>query len=250
MYHESVTSALVLSAGGMFGAYQAGVWRFLADRFRPDMVVGTSVGSLNGWAIAGGISPADLAEVWRDPRLGAIMRMSRRAAAGIYDPGPLAGVVRELANRYTPRVPFALTLVQVPRLRLRLLRTPEITWQHLLASCAVPAAYPPVTIGGVRYVDGGLLGALPLWAAVELGAERVVAVDVLPKLPSRILHAGMRLVQRFAPAAPAREPAEIVRIGRSEPLGTLRESLHWTRANVDRWMDWGAADAEKCFRLE
>ncbi len=51
-------SALVLSAGGMFGAYQAGVWNVLSQRFQPDMVVGTSAGALNGWAIASGCSPA------------------------------------------------------------------------------------------------------------------------------------------------------------------------------------------------
>ena len=47
-----VTTALVLSAGGMFGAYQAGAWKALAPELSPDLVVGTSAGSLNGWAIA------------------------------------------------------------------------------------------------------------------------------------------------------------------------------------------------------
>src|SRR5437667_282201 len=49
-------TALVLSGGGMFGAWQAGAWKALASRFQPDLVVGASVGSLNGYAIAGGAS--------------------------------------------------------------------------------------------------------------------------------------------------------------------------------------------------
>src|SRR5579862_9012522 len=53
----AVKTALVLSAGGMFGAYQAGAWRELSASFRPDLVVGTSAGSLNGWSIAGGCPP-------------------------------------------------------------------------------------------------------------------------------------------------------------------------------------------------
>src|ERR1039457_6584211 len=57
--------ALVLSAGGMFGAYQAGVWNVLSRRFQPDLVVGTSAGALNGWAIAGGCPPAELVDMWR-----------------------------------------------------------------------------------------------------------------------------------------------------------------------------------------
>src|ERR1039458_9129711 len=67
--------ALVLSAGGMFGAYQAGAWNVLSQRFQPDMVVGTSVGALNGWAIAGGCSPAALVAMWRDPATAGVMRL-------------------------------------------------------------------------------------------------------------------------------------------------------------------------------
>ena len=41
-------TALVLSAGGMYGAYQAGAWRVLAERFQPDLIVGASIGAVNG----------------------------------------------------------------------------------------------------------------------------------------------------------------------------------------------------------
>ena len=57
-------TALVLSAGGMYGAYQAGAWRALADVFRPDLVVGASIGALTGWAIAGGCDPDELVDRW------------------------------------------------------------------------------------------------------------------------------------------------------------------------------------------
>jgi len=53
-------NCLVLSGGGMYGAYQAGAWKALADVFRPDLIVGTSIGALNGWAIAGGCEPDEL----------------------------------------------------------------------------------------------------------------------------------------------------------------------------------------------
>jgi predicted acylesterase/phospholipase RssA len=99
-------------------------------------------------------------------------------------------------------------------------------------------------------VDGGLLGAMPLWAAAEMGAERVVAVDALPKLPSPVLRAAVRMVQRIAPRVPAAVPARIVRIGRDTPLGSVRDALYWSPANVERWMAWGADDAARCFRLE
>ena len=54
--------AIVFSGGGMFGAWQAGVWRGLVSerRWDPDLVVGASVGSLNGYAISGGATPEEL----------------------------------------------------------------------------------------------------------------------------------------------------------------------------------------------
>jgi len=188
--------------------------------------------------------------MWRDSRQSIVGRITRRAAAGVFDPYPLAAVARELTRRYTPRVPFALTLVEVPRLRIRLFRTPEISWEHLVAACSVPGLFPPVRIGGKHFVDGGLLGAMPLWAAAETGAGRVVAVDALPAMPSRLLRAAVRAIRRIAPPVPATVPARTVRIGRNQSLGSVRDALHWDAANVERWMAWGADDAARCFRLE
>jgi len=59
----------------MFGAYQAGVWKRIATLFRPDVVIGTSAGALNAWAIASRCSPEDLIARWLDPRLGSMLRL-------------------------------------------------------------------------------------------------------------------------------------------------------------------------------
>ena len=69
--------ALVFSGGGVFGAWQAGVWRGLTARFEqpPEMIVGASVGSLNGYAIAGGSSAEELCEFWRQPGIGKFRRL-------------------------------------------------------------------------------------------------------------------------------------------------------------------------------
>src|ERR1022692_2970547 len=113
-------TALVLSAGGMFGAYQAGAWNVLSRHFQPDLVVGTSVGALNGWAIAGGCSPADLLALWREPATAGLMRLRFPFVPwnGFIDPTALARHVRDWHVRFQPRVPFSTTVVEVPRLRL------------------------------------------------------------------------------------------------------------------------------------
>ena len=59
--------ALVFSGGGLFGAWQAGVWSVLVDHIVPDLIVGASVGSLNGYVIASGGTPEELRSMWLDP---------------------------------------------------------------------------------------------------------------------------------------------------------------------------------------
>src|SRR6059036_130018 len=80
-YHKDMGTALVLSAGGMFAAWEAGVWKALHRRFEPSLIVGASAGALNGWLIAGGATPDQLAGAWLDPSAGRILRRTRRAEA-------------------------------------------------------------------------------------------------------------------------------------------------------------------------
>src|SRR5215467_13964744 len=97
-------TALVLSAGGMYGAYQAGAWKALAQVLRPDLVVGTSAGCLNGWAIAGGCTPQELAEIWLDPGMVELMRIRWRWSSwkGLWDPAPLEEQAQTLYERFRP----------------------------------------------------------------------------------------------------------------------------------------------------
>ena len=237
--------ALVLSAGGMFGAYQAGAWNVLSRRFQPDLVVGTSVGALNGWAIAGGCSPADLLAMWRDPATAGTMRLRFPFVPwnGCIDPTGLARQVQDWFERFKPRIPYSATLVEVPRLRLVRVPHERITPQHLMASCAVPFGYPPVRIDGKVYVDGGLLDILPVWAAAEMGATRVIAINALPVMPSSPLRAVVRAV-RLVAQKPAQTPGLDVELIRPRTsLGSVRDALTWRAENVRRWIQQGEDDA-------
>jgi NTE family protein len=241
-----VKTALVLSAGGMFGAYQAGVWQALDPVFRPDIVIGCSVGSINGWAIAGGISGDELARMWLDPRCAALMslRAPWRPWHTLFDAQPLQRMIQEMASRYTPRVPFALAVTELPRLRLRIFQTPDVTWQHILASCAVPVGYPPVRIGGRSYCDGGLLSVLPVWAAAGMGVDCAIAVNVLPNKPLTALRAGIRVVRLLAPREPPPSGIDVYRIVADPPLGTLHDAITWSPETIQRSIARGRAEAE------
>lgn len=223
----------MLSAGGMYTAWEVGVWRALAPYVQPSLVVGASAGAWNGWAIAGGATPDDLARDWLDASL-ATIRIRR--------PEPLHRKARELWSRFQPRVPFGLTVVEIPRLRARLIRDSEVTWQHLAATCSIAGLFPSVPIGGRSYVDGGLQGALPLWAAEEMGATHAIALNCLVGLRWRIL----RTVFRARRASPQ---LQVVSIIPSEPLGPLKYALVWSRPRIERWIELGERDGKQALHL-
>lgn len=238
-------TALSLSAGGMFGAYQAGVWDAMADVFEPDIVVGASVGSLNGWLIAGGSSPSVLIDRWLD--LDCIeqirWRFPSKFSEGFIDSTLLEEWVQEMCVTCQPRCEYGIVLTQIPSLKPRLFRWPEVTWEHMAASCGVPGLLRQYRIGGSLYTDGGLVDPSPVWAAIEMGAGLVVSVNVMNRRPPfvRALVGAARAYCKYTP--PTGEGCRIFDIDPIEGLGTAKDSMYWSRNNAARWIDAGRRDA-------
>ena len=213
----------------MFGAWQAGAWRSLARRFKPDLVVGASVGSLNGYAIAAGWSAADLCQWWLRPGVASFQNLPK--------------IVHGLMAARPLEIDYGVVLVDLLRMTPRTVIAPAVRPEHLLASCAVPLAYLPRRIEGRWYVDGGLLNPVPVWAAVELGATRILALNALPEIPSALLRPfvkGFRAVFGHHPPLPP--GVELHTLTPRRPLGSMHDALHWKQENVDRWIEQGAAD--------
>jgi predicted acylesterase/phospholipase RssA len=204
--------------------------------------VGASVGSLNGYAIAGGASPEELVEFWLRPELANLGNLPHtiRALMSRYslklDDAP--GYRPAKANGHGPD--YAVILTDLLRLKPKIFRGGEITWRHLAASCAIPGVLPIQSIDGRRYCDGGLLNPLPVWAAVELGATHIVALHALPEIPSLWLKpfaAGFRRIAGHHPPLPGGVDLQIVQPAGG--LGSVRDSLRWRRGNIERWIDLG-----------
>lgn len=227
----------MFSAGALYGAWEVGVWKALRERIPVEMVVGASAGAWNAWAIAGGATPEDLAGEWLDPLTAHLLQPGLNARS-IIKPDALHAKARELFERYRPKMPFGLTVVEVPRMRACLFRGPEITWRHLAATASIPLGFPPVRIGERDYVDGGLLGALPLWAAEEMGATRAIGINALINPPFRILHSVI------APLRP-RQRLKAFLIEPSTPLGSLRDAVVWSPANIKEWIQQGEDDGNR-----
>ncbi len=244
-------TALVLSGGGMFGAYQAGVWAALHDTLQLDMVVGTSIGSLNGWLIAGGCSGETLERNWLDLGSGSQVawRYPKRLSDGIIHPDLPEGWMQRIHQSCSPRIRYALVATEMRTMKRVRFESPGLSWQHLAASCAVPLFLRQQQIGGVMYGDGGLADPLPVMDAVEMGATRIICVNVLKHRPLvvRAAAAAARLYsgQRRSPLG----QVEIVDISPAAPLGTGRDTVYWSRPNAERWISMGKKDANNLKHL-
>jgi NTE family protein len=248
-------TALVLSAGGMFGAYQAGAYSIIAEEDPPDIIVGTSVGALNGWAIASGCEPDELIEKWRHPSAGETLKLFPKCSyrdlcgRGWFDPTPLRDQAESLCREYQPRIPFGLVVMEVPGFYPRLVQHPHIRPVHLQATCSIPLFLPAVKIEGKRYLDGGIYEKIPIWAALQMGATRIIAIDSLPKVGKWWLRAGIGLAHIFKKTRRYPEDLEITVIAPSESLGTQDDAVFWKRSNIDRWVELGARDARNQIKL-
>ena len=225
--------ALVFSGGGMFGAWQAGVWRGLASRLgsAPDLVVGASVGSLNGYAIAGGATPDELCGFWMQSEIGRFRDLPQ--------------TIRVLMERHPLRLEYAVTMTDLASMKPKLVCSPDVTWKHLAASCAIPGLLPQRRIGGRWYSDGGLLNPLPVWAAVDLGATRIIGVHALPEIPSPLLKPFVKGFRRvFGHHPPLPDGVDLMLVEPDGVLGSVRDALAWKRENIERWIAQGEQAAK------
>jgi predicted acylesterase/phospholipase RssA len=141
-----------------------------------------------------------------------------------------------------PRISLAIVATDLFGLRPSVFRDGEITWRHLAASCAVFGLLPQYRLDGRRHSDGGLLGALPVWAARQLGATRIVGIHLLPRPPValRVTRSLLRALARFAPAI----EGVATMIAPAHPLGRLRDTAVWSPENARRWIELGRRDAK------
>jgi NTE family protein len=240
-------TALVLSAGGMFGAYQAGAYKSIAEFAPPDIVVGASVGALNGWTIASGCSPDDLIDRWLHQSAGATLQLFPKHGwrHGWFDPAPLRAQAERIFREFQPRIPFGVVVVELQGLHPRLVQYPDVLAAHLQATCSIPLFLPSVVIEGKRYLDGGLFEKLPLWAAIEMGATRIIAIDSLPNVGKWWLHLGIEIAHLFKSRRRYPGDLDLTIVSPSEPLGNIDDAVFWKRANIERWVDLGMRDAAR-----
>ena len=192
---------LALGGGAARGFAHIGVIQVLEENgIRPDVVAGTSAGSLVAALYASGKNGADL---------GALAEaMDESAFTDWAFPG--RGVIRgEALARYVREQTGGIRIEQM-RIPLGIVATDLDSGLGILfqagdpgvavrASSAVPAVFQPVRIGTHEYVDGGLVAPVPVRYARQMGAELVIAVDISAAPDGNATGDAMRmLLQTFA----------------------------------------------------
>jgi NTE family protein len=186
-----VETAFVLGGGGVLGAHEIGMLRALAEAgIRPDVVVGTSVGAINGVVVAAypGDAAARLARIWERDALGRAFserlwgRAMRLARSGthLHSIEPLRQVLEDVlpGNDFADlALPFQCVAASIEHASARWFSSGPVV-PAVLASCAVPGLLPPVEVDGEHYFDGGLVHSIPVGRAVALGARTVYVLHV------------------------------------------------------------------------
>jgi NTE family protein len=250
--------AFVLGGGGNLGAYEVGMLRALVERgITPDLVVGTSIGAINGASIAADPSAEAvdrLEEVWTNlDRTEVFASSILSQAANLVRTKTHLHSNRPLRKLLTATLPAEFSDLQIPFqcVAASIERAAEHWFSEgplvdaILASCAIPGILPPVKIGEEHFIDGGTVNSIPIGHAVELGARVVYVLHVgrierpLSK-PRNIWEAAM---VAFEVARRHRVARDLTRL----PEGTVAhvlptgETEKWNDPKQLRYRNFGAA---------
>ena len=184
-------TAVVISGGGHLGSIQVGMLRALVEHgVEPDVYVATSVGALNA-AVMAACEPAEgvarLEHVWRSLRTedvfgGSAVRHAWRIARRHDHLFSNAGLIRVI-NDAVPvthfhhlRRPLRIVTAEIESGEERVYASGPLL-RPLLASTALPGVFPPVRIGDVVHVDGGIVNNVPISHAADADRVYVLAVN-------------------------------------------------------------------------
>ena len=171
---------LALGGGAAKGFAHIGVIKMLeASGIHPDVVTGTSAGSVVGALYASGMDAFAMqqAAISLDE---ASIRDVRLFSGGLVQGRKLQDYVdSQVRGRPIERLklPFAAVATELETGR-RTVFTHGDTGQAVRASCSIPGVFEPAAIGDRHYVDGGVVSPVPVDAARQLGADVVIAVDI------------------------------------------------------------------------
>lgn len=178
---EKPVIALVLGSGGARGYAHIGVLEALEHQgIKPDFIVGTSAGSIVGALYASGKTPEQLHQIALDLRVNDV-RDFKVGKQGFFDGKKVEDYVNNLVNGKkleSLKIPMYVVATQL-KSGEKVIFNQGNTGLAVRASVTIPSMFAPTLIAGKEYVDGGLVSPVPVNIARDLGADIVIAVDIL-----------------------------------------------------------------------
>lgn len=173
--------ALVLGSGGARGYAHIGVIEVLEQQgIRPDFIVGTSAGSIVGSIYASGKSAQDLRDIALNLKA-ADVRDITLDRKGFFDGKKVEDYINLQVNQLPlehMKIPLYVVATELKE-GTRTVFNYGNTGQAVRASASIPSMFVPTRIGSREYVDGGLVSPVPVEVARDLGADIIIAVDIL-----------------------------------------------------------------------
>ncbi|TMH84915.1 MAG: patatin-like phospholipase family protein [Betaproteobacteria bacterium] len=175
--------ALALGGGAARGFAHVGVIKALeAQGIVPDIIVGTSAGSVVAALYAGGANGFELQKLALSMEDGSVSDWVLPDRGFIRGEALQNFVNKALVNRPMNALPRKLAVVatELQTGEMTVLRSGDVGLA-VRASSSVPGVFQPVRIGGREFVDGGLVSPVPAKVARDMGADLVIAVDISSK---------------------------------------------------------------------
>jgi len=173
--------ALVLGSGGARGYAHIGVLEVLEQQgIRPDFIVGTSAGSIVGSIYASGKSAAEMREIALKLKANDVRELNV-SLKGFLD----GKKVEDYVNEQVHNMPLQKMKIPMYVVATELKDGTKTVFNHgntgqaVRASASIPSMFVPTKIRNIEYVDGGLVSPVPVEVARDLGADIVIAVDIL-----------------------------------------------------------------------
>lgn len=192
--HPRPTIGLALGGGGARGLAHIGVLKVLEHEHIPvDVIAGTSMGGIIGAMAAGGMSAVEIeAQAFQTlAKISDVLKLVdiSLSASGVLKGGRVYDLMASKLGSTTTfadlTIPFAVVATDVNTGREVVLREGLVA-DAVRATLSVPGVFIPVTLGPYRLVDGGVLNNVPADVVREMGAQRVIAVDVLPNFQANV----------------------------------------------------------------
>lgn len=177
---------VALSGGGAKGFAHAGALKALEEfGYKPDIISGTSAGSIAGVLYSAGYTPLEICSLFKNKSFTDFTRFTI-PTAGFFNPSKFVDFLRAkipYKNIEDLPIPMRIVASDLDNGVMKVFSEGSIP-ERVMASSTVPIVFPPTIIDGVHYVDGGVFCNFPV-DVIRKDCEKVIGINVSPLAPTK-----------------------------------------------------------------